>query len=269
VHFLKTADGLEVLEHLAAAVDGPAVRGVVHGAVVGVRAVLQIDGQTGEILADEILADDGHDHAGRADVLLHAGVDHAVVGHVAGLGEEHGGLVGHQHVALGVRQLRPGDAVDRLVLADIDVVGIVGDVEIGAVGDIGVVLVLGGGGDDHVSDLLGLGNGLLRPGAGLHIDGLAVLHEVHRDHGELQRGAALDEEHLIVVGDAHEVAEILFRLVDDLLIDLRAVGHFHDAHAAAAVVHHLIADLFQHGLGHHGGACGEVKSTTVFPKLAS
>ena len=36
MHDLETADALEVLEHLAAAVNRPAVRGVVHGVVLGV-----------------------------------------------------------------------------------------------------------------------------------------------------------------------------------------------------------------------------------------
>ena len=264
MHFLETTDGLQVLEDLAAAVDRPAVRGVVHGACARVRAVLQVDGQIRQIVADEVLTDDADDHAGRADVLLHACVDHAVVRDVAGLGQEHGGLVGDEDVALGVGQLVPRDAVDGLVLADVDVVGILGDLEVGAVGHVGVVLVLAGRGDDDLADLLRFLDGLLGPCAGLDVDGLAVLHQVHRDHGELERRAALDEQDLVVVGDAHEVAQILLSLVDDLLEDRGAVRHFHDAHAAAAVVHHLVPDLFQNGFRHHGRAGGEVKGTSVF-----
>ena len=143
-------------------------------------AVLEVDGQIGQIVADQILTDDADDHTGRADVLLHARVDHAVVGHITGLGEEHGGLVGHEDVTLRVRQLVPRYAVDGLVLADIDVVGILGNVEIGAVGHIGIVLILAGRGDDHFADLLRFLDGLFGPGARLDVDGLAVLHQVHR-----------------------------------------------------------------------------------------
>ena len=265
MHLLQAADALEVLEHLAAAVDGPAVGGVVHGAVVSVGLIAHVDGHLGvDVLADQILADDDHHHAGGAYVLLDAGVDHAVVGDVAGLAQEHGGLVGHQHVALGVGQLAPRHAVDGLVLADIDIIGILGDVQIGAVRDVAVILILGGGGHDDLTVLLGLGDGLLGPGAGLDVDGLAVLHQVPCHGGKLQGGAALDEQHLVVIGDAHQVTQIGLGLVDDLLEHLGTVAHLHDAHAAAAVVHHLIADLLQDGLRHHGRARGEIESTTVF-----
>ena len=166
-------------------------------------------------------------------------------------------------MALGVGEIVPRDAVDGLVLADVDVIGVLGNVQIGAVGDIGVVLILGGSGDDDLADLLGFLDGFLGPGTGLDVDGLAVLHEVHGDHGELQGGAALDEEDFIIVGDAHEIAQILLGFVDDLLENRGTMAHFHDAHAAAAVVHHFVADLLQHGFRHHRGTGGEVKGTTV------
>ena len=226
-------------------------------------AVLQVDGQIRQILADEILTDDDDDHTGRTDVLLNACVDHTVIGDVAGLGEEHGGLVGNKDMTLGVGKLLPGHTVDGLILADIDVVGILGNVEIGAIGNVGVVLILAGGGDDDFADLLCLSDGLLGPCAGLNVNGLAVLHEVHGDHGELEGGAALDEQDLVVVGNAHQVAQILLGFVNDLLKDLGAVGHFHDAHAAAAVVEHFVTDLLQNRLRHHGGTCGEVVSAIV------
>ena len=226
--------------------------------------IAQVDGQVVEPVADEILPDDDDDHAGRSHVLLHACIDEAVVRDVAGSREEHGALVGHQHMSLGVGQGGEGIAVDGFIFADVEVVGFVGDVQVGAVGDVGIVLVLAGGNHLDLAHALGLGDGLLRPGAGFHIAGQAVLHEVHGHHGELQRGAALDEEHLVVVGDAHEVSEILLGLIGNLLKDLGAVGHFHDAHAGAAVVHHLIADLLQHRFGHGGRAGGEVVGSSVF-----
>ena len=264
-HFLQTADAQQILEHLAAAVDGPAVGGVVHAVVVGMGLILHVNGGLGiQVVPDQILPDDDHGHAGGAHVLLHAGPDQTVVGHVAGPGQEHGGLVGHQHVALGVGQLVPGGAVDGLVLADIDVVGVLGNVQVGAVGDVGEVLVGGGGNHLHLAVLLGLGNGLLGPCAGLHIAGLAVLHQVHGHHGELQGAAALDKQDLVVIGDVHQLAQVGLGLVGDLLEHLGAVAHLHDAHAAAAVVHHLVADLLQHGLRHHSRTGGEVESTTVF-----
>ena len=52
-------------------------------------------------------------------------------------------------MTLGVGELLPGHTVDGLVLADVDIVGILGNVEIRAVGNVAVVLVLGGSGDDR------------------------------------------------------------------------------------------------------------------------
>ena len=226
--------------------------------------VHQVDGGLRvQIVTDQILADDDHGHAGGAHVLLHTGPDQAVVGDVAGAGEEHGGLVGHQHMALGVGQLVPGGAVDGLVFADVDIVAVVGDVQIAAIGDVGEVLILGGGDDVHLAEFLGLGNGLLGPCAGFDIDRLAILHQIHRDHGKLQRCAALNEENLIVIGDPHQITQILLSLVDDGLENLRTVRHLHNAHTGAAVVQQLVADLFQHRNGHGRGTGGEIISTVV------
>ena len=77
-------------------------------------------------------------------------------------------------------------------------------------------------------------------------------------------GAALDEQDLIVIGDVHQVTQISLGLVDDLLEHLGAVAHFHDAHAAAAVVHHLVANLLQNGLRHHSGTGGKLKVRLYF-----
>ena len=174
-HGFQTAEALEVLKDLAADVNRPAVRCVVHGAGVGMGLVHHVDRGLGvEILTDEILADNGDDHAGGADVLLHACVDHAVIADVAGLGEEHGRLVGDQRLALGVREGLPRRAVDGLVFADIDIVRVLVNGKVGAVGNVGIVSVLGGRGDVDLAVLLGLGNGLLGPCTGLDVDGLAV-----------------------------------------------------------------------------------------------
>ena len=176
-------------------------------------------GQLGGI-ADKILAHDTDYHAGGADVLLYAAVDHAVIGHVAGLGEEHGGLVGYQNLALGVGQLLPGHAVDGLVFADIDVIGVIGDIQIAAIGYIGVVPVLAGGHYMHIAVLLGFVDGFFAPCTGLDIAGYAVLHQVHGDHSKLERSAALYEQHLVVVGNVHQVTEILLGFVDYFLENL-------------------------------------------------
>ena len=167
-------------------------------------------------------------------------------------------------MALGVGQGAVGGAVDGLVLADVDVVGAFRDIQVRAVGNVGEVLVGGGGDDLHLTVFFRLGDSLFGPGTGLHIAGHAVFHQVHGHHGEFQRAAALKEQDLVIVRDAHEGPEVRLRLVPDLLERLGAVTHLHDAHAAAPVVQHLGGDLLQHLLRHHGGAGGEIISTPVF-----
>ena len=49
--------------------------------------------------------------------------------------------------------------MDGLVLADVDVIGILGDIQIRAVGDVCVVLVLGGGGNDYLAYFVWVVNG--------------------------------------------------------------------------------------------------------------
>ena len=185
-HFLQAPDALEIFEHLAAAVDGPAVGGIVHGTVVRVGFVAHVNGRSGvQVLPDQILPDDCHHHTGGAHVLLHACVNQAVVADVAGPGEEHGALVADQHMALDVGQLVPGHAVDGLIFADVHIVGVFRNVQIAAIRHIAEISVLAGGGHMHAAILSGLSNGLFGPRAGLHVAGHTVFHQVHGDHGEL------------------------------------------------------------------------------------
>ena len=208
-----------------------------------------------QVLPQQVFPDDHHRHAGGPHVLLHTRPDQAVLAHVAGPGEEHGGLVGDQDFALRVGQLIVGGAVDGLILADVDIVCVLGNVQVRAVGDIGEILVSRGGDDLHLAVLLRLLDGLFRPGAGLHIARNAVFHQVHGDHGELDGAAALDKQHLVVVRDAHQLPQVRLRLVPNLLERLGPVTHLHHAHPAAAVVHHLGRNLLQNLLWHHRRPC--------------
>ena len=221
------------------------------------------------VLPDQILPDDDNGHTGGAHVLLDTGPDQAVFADVAGAGEEHGGLVGHQNLALGVGQLVIGGTVNGLVFADVDVIGVVRDVQMGAVGNIGEVLVGGGGNDLHLTVPFGLGNGLFAPCAGFDVAGYAVFHQVHGHHGELHRAAALNKQNLIVFGNVHQRPHIGFRLRKNVLKHLGAVAHLHDAHAAAVIVQHLGGDFLQHRFRHHGRAGGEIVNAVIFHRKDS
>ena len=108
-------------------------------------------------------------------------------------------------------------AVDGLVLADVDVVGVFSELELVDIGDIGEVAVLARCHAARITEQLCLLESLLRPRAGNDVVGLAVQHQVHGDGRKLLGRAALQEEHLVVVGNAHQIAQVGFGLFDDAL----------------------------------------------------
>ena len=54
------------------------------------------------VICDQIFPDDDNDHTGRADVLLHAAVDHAILRHIHRLGQKARGHIGNQRLSLGI-----------------------------------------------------------------------------------------------------------------------------------------------------------------------
>ena len=107
-------------------------------------------------MAGQLLPDDDHGQAGGGHVLLGAGVDDAVLGHVHGAGEDVRGHVAHQGHAAGLGDILPLGAVDGVVGAVVEVAGLRVQLQLILAGDIGVVAVLGGGGQADLAVLLGL-----------------------------------------------------------------------------------------------------------------
>ncbi len=66
-----------------------------------------------------------------------------------------------------------------------------------------------------------------------------------RDRRELRRGAALQEQHLVVRGNGEQLAQIGLRLLGDPDEGLAAMAHLHDGHALPVPVEHLVAQLFE------------------------
>ena len=86
-------------------------------------------------------------------------------------------------------------------------------------------------------------------------------HEIHRNHGELERCSSLKEEYLIVVWNTHNLSEFSFCVLDDLVIDFASMAHFHDRHTGVVVIKHLTGCFFQYRNGQHGWTCGEIKNS--------
>ena len=209
-------------------------------------------------MTQQIVADNGNGHAGRGYILLHTKVDAAVLGHIHGLREDHGAHVRHQRHALHLGHLDVLGAEDGVVLADVDVAGVLIVVDGVHIRDVGKVLVLAGSNDVHLAELGGFLGGEVREVAGDEVIGLAGGHEVQRHHGELLGGTALEEANLVVVGDVHHPAQGGLGVLDDGIEPLAAVAHLHHALTAVAILEQLCLCLLEHLLGQHAGACAEV-----------
>ena len=153
--------------------------------------------------------------------------------------------------------------MDGFVFADVNIVRIFPDGQIGAVGQIREVFVLRGGDANHIPEFLGFLKSFLAPGTGDNVVGDAVFHQIHGQHGKLQGSTALNEQNLVIVGNVHQLPQIRFRFVIDGLENLGAVGHFHHGHTGAAVIEHFIPDFLQNGDGHGGRAGGEIVAAIV------
>jgi len=137
-------------------------------------------------------------------------------------------------------------AFDGVVGAQVGVGSIGGQLDFLGARDASELLRFGAGGDVVEKTLLQFADGFRRPGAGVqHIDGLAGQSEILRHGGKLQAASALDEDHRVVFGNRKELAKVSLGGVIDGLVLVRAVRHFHDGHAGAAVVEQLFANTLE------------------------
>ena len=214
--------------------------------------IAQHGGSSGQyVLGNQILPDNGNDHAGRAHILLNAAVDHGVLAHIHRLRQEAGRYVGHQILALGIGQFLKFGSVDGVVFADVYVVRILADGKIRAVGNVREGLVGRGCHRIGLAKEFCLLIGLFRPLTGDDIIRHLIFHEVHGNHGKLLAGAALEEQHLVAFRNAHQLPQVAFRPVDNILIGRRPVTHLHNGHAASPVIQHFCCCLAQNRLRQH------------------
>ena len=250
LHLGETADViLQILEHQTGHVDAPAGGRVVHAVLGQQSGVIHHGGHGVGGVAQQVVPDDGDGHASGGDVLLNAEVDAAVFRHIHGLGEDHGAHIRHQRHALHLGHLDVLGAEDGVVLADVDVAGIlvVGD---GVhIRDVGEVFVLAGGHDVGLAELGGFLGGQVGEVAGDDVVRLAGGHKVQRHHGKLLGRTALEEADLVVVGDVHHTAQRGLGLGDDGIEPLAAVAHLHHALAAVAILEQLCLSLLEHLFG--------------------
>ena len=191
--------------------------------------------------------DDHQRQARRTDVLLCAGVDHAELLDRHRPRQDVRGHVGHQrHAGAGDTLGGNLDAVDGFVGADVQVGGERIEADFLGRRQAGELALLGRGGDADIAKALRLLDRLLRPGTGDDVIRRTPRQQVHRDLRELLRRPALQEQHLVLLGDAHQIAQVGFRLLEDGHEFLAAMAHFHDAATRAVPVQQLGLRLQQH-----------------------
>ena len=229
LHGLQTAHLLDPLEYLAADIDAVGGRGIKEGIVVSLGLPLEHGGcARNDIVTDEVFTNDGDDDTCRSDILLHAAVHDGIFGDVYRLGKEAGGDVCHKVVTLGIGQLVELCTVNGIVLADIYVIRLFGNIKVAAVRNVAVGLVFRGSNGNGIAVLSGFLVGFLGPLSGDDIGCDMIAHKVHGNCRKLGPGAALQEKHLIVVGNIEKIAKICFCFLDDSVEDLSAMAHLHN-----------------------------------------
>ena len=248
LHLLDAALSLDPLEVLQSAVDGHCGRCVEHRAVLHVGAVVEHRGDGAAHLAQTFVLDDDEGHTGHGEVLLSAAVDHGILRHVHGTGEDvarHVGDQGHGRVDV----LEDLGAVDGVVAGDVEVVGVSRNGP--SLGDVGVSGVGAGSHLDGLAEVLGLGHSLLGPYAGVQIGSL-LLEEVVGHHAELQRGTAAEEDHTVTLGDVEQLLEQGYCFVHYGLEVLGTMAHFHQREAGALKFDAGICNGLHHLCGQFG-----------------
>ena len=126
------------------------------------------------------------------------------------------------------------------------------------IGDIGIRFILGGSDFARIAVNLPFLPGFFGEVARNDVIRLARVHEVEWNRRKLLARAALYEEHAVIFGDVHQLAQVCFRLFDDGGKGLVAVGNLAHAHAGAGKIQKLSLRLFQNFEGKHGRPCRKI-----------
>ena len=253
-HCLDTALLLDPLEVLQGAVDGNCGRRVEHTALLDVCAVVEHGRDGSAHLAQEVFLNDAEGDACHAEVLLSTAVNHAVLADIDRTGEDVATHVcNHGHRAVEVCENL--GAVDGVVRRDMEVVGISRDGEV--LGDVGKVPVGTRCHLHHFAEELGLLLRLGSPDAGVQIGSL-LLQEVVGHHAELQTCTAAEEYDAVAFGDAEQLLEKGYSLVNYGLEVLGTMTCLHQGEAASLELEAGSSGCLHHFLGKNGRAGIEI-----------
>ena len=225
--------------------------------------VVEHGGKLAHPALQQVAAQDHQRHPGGSEVLLGPGVDQAVALHADRPREDvAGGVAGEPGVTRRCRLTAELGAEDGVVRGEVHVGRCLGVAGLALLGDVGEVGVLGAAGDVDTAVVPGLLHRLLRPAAGDQVVGGAVRgEEVRRQHVELGRGASLQEEHGVVVGDAGQLAAVGLGLGNDALEGRATVAVLEDADSRAVDVPEVLSRLLEDGFGEDRRTWGKVEDS--------
>ena len=184
---------------------------------------------------EHLVRDDDHGQARGTGILLGAGVEQPELAHIDRPGEEVRRHVADERRVVDRRRTSELDALDRLVRRVVDVGRGRRQVEFLVIRNPHEVVGLAV--PCHVDLALAarFDRGLAAPGAGQDVARWQVLaaQQVDRDHGELERCAALQEQHPVVVRDGKQFAQVGLRFGQDRVERRRTVADLQHGTAGA------------------------------------
>ena len=110
---------------------------------------------------------------------------------------------------------------------------------------------------DHMglSDLFRFFQRFFRPGTGEDIiGGAAFEEEIHGDHRKLGAGAALKEQHAVIIAETHQLFHVGFGFDHDGVEGLGTVAHRQHAHARIGKIHKFLLGFAENLFVDHGRA---------------
>ena len=250
---------LEPLEHQPSKIPGVSGRGVIHAAVVCMGLIVEHGGHMGAGLAEQVFADNHQRQARGADVFLGTGVDHAKTIHIHRTGQNGGAHVRHQRGTTHFRDKAVFQPPNCFVGAVMQVSRVSRQLPTLLRGHHGEIAVFAAGRHIDLAVAPRFLDGFLGPLPGIDvIRRFTLAQQVHGHHGKLGRRPALQEQHSVIVADAHQVTQVLFGLFGDIHEDLVPVAHFHDGQTFALEIEDFLLSLFQYRRRQRRRPCAEV-----------
>ena len=113
----------------------------------------------------------------------------------------------------------------------------------------------------HRAEFLRFLDGLLAPAAGDDVIGARIKRQkIHRHHGELQTGAALQKKDRVVFGNVEQPAQTSFRALDNFVEGFGAMANLHHRHADTGKREQISLRFFQNRNRNYRGPGAEIKN---------